>query len=633
MAAVNMFALLDDLDREEEVEDISEALTTEKKNREKEEMAPQVEEGKEERRKIPTWVPLRFEYPRIGERPRWNNRQQNSQFGANPDRQNSNNNYNDGRRRNNRANTDRRAQQNIGGDEQVQVSNDGEEGGTDIVSEILSDDQNVPQQAVDASENMSTDKKDLIADAVEAENKTTNVAEGDINVPATPEGQEESNEKKISKKKSKNKKFDAAHTRSDDKKEENPVNLMTLAEYEQFQREKKVAELARKSEWRKVTLDKDFESMQLVGKRAEDSKPIIVAEQTLKKDTQRKEDKASKTITAEFMRKPFIRKPRFERFGQDGNGQEGNKPNNAPEQGAVHQAPNGAPQSEGEQPRNNEGDQSNGVRRGPHEGDKPQGVLRHNGGGINRTDRQRGGHRRSGGPRFHGEGQRQSNGARADEGEWQSKGDKPQGVERHNGDGISRTDRQRGGHRRNGGPRFQGEGQRQSNGANADEGEWQRVGERRSGSLHHQRRGHANRGQNGSMRRNFQGERRNGSGQLEGQVQNGGWRSNGGPRNQGERYNHGGRPNGGDRRDGGNVNLNVNGRQSGGQGEALNPSWTGEDRRSDASANPGESSTSIASNGHRTRNTTPHFNRPPTGPPRVEDPNQFPALGATPKRN
>ncbi|XP_028086919.1 RGG repeats nuclear RNA binding protein A-like [Camellia sinensis] len=74
---------------------------------------------------------------------------------------------------------------------------------------------------------------------------------------------------------------------------------MTLEQYQKVLLEKRKALEALKTEERKVTLVKDFESMQVVGKKAEDSK------QDSKKDKlKKKDDKVHKSMSINVFLKP-----------------------------------------------------------------------------------------------------------------------------------------------------------------------------------------------------------------------------------------------------------------------------------------------------------------------------------------
>ncbi|XP_050204723.1 uncharacterized protein LOC126654787 [Mercurialis annua] len=159
------------------------------------------------------------------------------------------------------------------------------------------------ENVVDGEKNGSlVENKEPCADAVEATNDGTNNESNQ-----TVEGETDS---KGSKKKSSNKK--QAEPSKNDKKQEkdDDRNKMTLGEYEKLQLEKRKAlDSLKRSEQRRVCLDKDFESMQLVEKKTEDAASI---KQNSEKDTsKKKENKAEKSREAlsiiEFLKPAYAR--------------------------------------------------------------------------------------------------------------------------------------------------------------------------------------------------------------------------------------------------------------------------------------------------------------------------------------
>lgn len=91
------------------------------------------------------------------------------------------------------------------------------------------------------------------------------------------------------------------------KQEEEPENKeMTLEEYEKVLEEKRKAFLALKSEVRKVDLDKDFESMQLLSSKKNDEDIFVKlgSDKDKRKEATEKEEKARKALSINEFLKP-----------------------------------------------------------------------------------------------------------------------------------------------------------------------------------------------------------------------------------------------------------------------------------------------------------------------------------------
>ncbi|XP_057478134.1 RGG repeats nuclear RNA binding protein A-like [Actinidia eriantha] len=97
---------------------------------------------------------------------------------------------------------------------------------------------------------------------------------------------------------------------------ENPVNEteekepenkeMTLEEYEKVREEKRKALLARKSEERKVSVDKDLEAMQLLSSKKSDDEVFVKlgSDKDKRKDAAEKEERAKKSVSINEFLKP-----------------------------------------------------------------------------------------------------------------------------------------------------------------------------------------------------------------------------------------------------------------------------------------------------------------------------------------
>jgi len=149
----------------------------------------------------------------------------------------------------------------------------------------------------EAKENRGGD----IGTAVQVDNSAG--AEWDI--PVTTEEPKDADHEQGKLKAQDNSEKKAKHAADDDEEEKN----MTLEEYEKVCFEKRKAlESLRKAEQRTVTLDKDFESMQLVEKKKDDSLVIKPKseEKLKKKNSLEKDEKARKSMNINEFLKPAV---------------------------------------------------------------------------------------------------------------------------------------------------------------------------------------------------------------------------------------------------------------------------------------------------------------------------------------
>ncbi|XP_022759808.1 RGG repeats nuclear RNA binding protein A-like [Durio zibethinus] len=239
----------------------------------------------------------------------------------------------------------------------------------------------------DLEKSVNEDKSDDITenkDLVEQQEVETEV-QGHL--PVSTEGQEDDqSEKKSSdgqdgaksEKKSKKKESQDIFEKKDEKEEEKK-NLMTLEEYERKMLEdRKILEAFKRPEQRKVE-DKDFESMQLIGKKKEDGQK---SEERLKKKDNIKEEKVLKTLSInEFLKsaegktpymrqrwngdRPYGRRDTV-RFNRNGNGgrHDGRRPYG---QGDGDYGHNGMDAEESPNGRRYAGDRHNSKRYGDAE--------------------------------------------------------------------------------------------------------------------------------------------------------------------------------------------------------------------------------------------------------------------------
>ncbi|XVF32101.1 hypothetical protein REPUB_Repub17cG0053100 [Reevesia pubescens] len=166
----------------------------------------------------------------------------------------------------------------------------------------------------DSGKSVNGDNNDAIIENKDPTGLQSVENEVEGHLPVTTEGEEVARSEKNStegkdgvksekkSKKKKGKETQDIFEKKDEKKEEEKKNLMTLEEYEKKKLEdRKSLEALKWPEQRKVE-DKDFQSMQLIGKKKKDSQPK--SEDKLKKKDKIKEEKVCKTLSIEEFLKP-----------------------------------------------------------------------------------------------------------------------------------------------------------------------------------------------------------------------------------------------------------------------------------------------------------------------------------------
>ncbi|XVF21312.1 hypothetical protein REPUB_Repub12eG0080200 [Reevesia pubescens] len=163
---------------------------------------------------------------------------------------------------------------------------------------------------MDSGKSVNGDKNDDIDENKDltGQQAVENEVEGHLSV--NTEGQDDAKSRKKSKEKNKKKETEEIFEKKNEKKEHERKNLMTLEEYEKNLEDRKNLEALKRPEQRKVE-DKDFESMQLIGKKKEDS--LLRSEDKLKKKDNIKEEKVRKTLSISEFLKPVVGKTPYMR--------------------------------------------------------------------------------------------------------------------------------------------------------------------------------------------------------------------------------------------------------------------------------------------------------------------------------
>ncbi|XP_058010207.1 RGG repeats nuclear RNA binding protein A-like [Hevea brasiliensis] len=140
---------------------------------------------------------------------------------------------------------------------------------------------------------------------------------GPVNGDSSSRGAEAADSNKEKKKKKKNK-VNGRSNKKHQEEEKSPANSMTYQEYEKVLLEKKRAlEAMVNSEKPRATMDKDFQSMQPIGKKKEGSsiKPNTSENNLMKKGGVANKDNAPKTMNIDEFLKPAKGKKSFASYG------------------------------------------------------------------------------------------------------------------------------------------------------------------------------------------------------------------------------------------------------------------------------------------------------------------------------